>query len=157
LMTVEEIARAAARELDTEVPVQAVMRLADELDRGLFLESPRYREARAKVEAEFATAELRAASHAGGAYAGEASAVPRYLDEKCLGAARGGARARARASRGRIVGLIAPHIDPWRGAVGYGHAYGALESHLAAEADTFILFGTSHAPMARPFALCNKA
>ena len=56
-----------------------------------------------------------------------------------------------------MVALVAPHIDPWRGAVGYGHAYGALASALSADADTFVLFGTSHAPMAAPFALCRKA
>ncbi len=53
--------------------------------------------------------------------------------------------------------LVAPHIDPWRGAVGYGHAYGALAAALPPEADTFVLFGTSHAPMREPFALCRKA
>jgi AmmeMemoRadiSam system protein B len=54
------------------------------------------------------------------------------------------------------VALVAPHIDPWRGAVGYGHAYGALAASLPADADTFVLLGTSHAPMREPFALCRK-
>ena len=56
-----------------------------------------------------------------------------------------------------MVALVAPHIDPWRGAVGYGHAYGALRAALSQEADTFVVFGTSHAPMREPFALCRKA
>jgi AmmeMemoRadiSam system protein B len=56
-----------------------------------------------------------------------------------------------------MVALVAPHIDPWRGAVGYGHAYGALAAALPENADTFVLFGTSHAPMRAPFALCRKA
>ena len=56
-----------------------------------------------------------------------------------------------------MLGLVAPHIDPWRGAVGYGHAYRALEAALPADAETFILFGTSHAPMRQPFALCRKS
>jgi AmmeMemoRadiSam system protein B len=55
-----------------------------------------------------------------------------------------------------MVALVAPHIDPWRGALGYGHAYGALAASLPPEADTFVLFGTSHAPMRQPFALCRK-
>ena len=55
------------------------------------------------------------------------------------------------------MGLVSPHIDPWRGAVGYGHAYGAMKRALVAqEVDTFILLGTSHAPMRQPFALCRK-
>ena len=50
-------------------------------------------------------------------------------------------------------------IDPWRGAVGYGHAYGALAASLEKDedADTFVVLDTSHAPMREPFALCNKA
>jgi AmmeMemoRadiSam system protein B len=56
-----------------------------------------------------------------------------------------------------MVALIAPHIDPWRGAVGYGHAYRALASAVSPDVDTFIVFGTSHAPMREPFALCRKA
>jgi AmmeMemoRadiSam system protein B len=151
LLTLDEIARAAGRDLETEVPIVAVQRLAEELDRGLFLEGPRYREARAKVEHEFAISGVRRASHAGGAYAGEAPALAKYLEEKCLALGRGG-----KERNGRLVGLIAPHIDPWRGAAGYGHAYSTLRGALSPDADTFILFGTSHAPMAQPFALCNK-
>jgi AmmeMemoRadiSam system protein B len=56
-----------------------------------------------------------------------------------------------------MLGLVAPHIDPWRGAVGYGRAYGALEAALSPDVDTFVVFGTSHAPMREPFALCRKA
>jgi AmmeMemoRadiSam system protein B len=56
-----------------------------------------------------------------------------------------------------MVALVAPHIDPWRGATGYGHAYGALAAALPEEAETFVIFGTSHAPMKEPFALCRKA
>jgi AmmeMemoRadiSam system protein B len=58
--------------------------------------------------------------------------------------------------KGHLVGLVAPHIDPWRGARCYGAAYSALAASLPADADTFILLGTSHAPMREPFALCRK-
>jgi AmmeMemoRadiSam system protein B len=44
--------------------------------------------------------------------------------------------------------------------VGYGHAYAALEQALATPElqaiDTFVLLGTSHAAMRRPFAVCEK-
>jgi hypothetical protein len=150
--TCEQIAREASRELGTEVPVEVVVRLAGELERGLFLEGTTYREARVRVEREFADAPIRPASHAGGAYYGEPQKLERYIDQSCL------AKASAASARaGRMVALVAPHIDPWRGAVGYGHAYGALAAALPAEADTFVLFGTSHAPMREPFALCRKA
>jgi AmmeMemoRadiSam system protein B len=149
--TVAQIAREASSELGFEMPVEMVQELVDELDRALFLEGPTYRAARARIEGEFVAARVRKASHAGGAYAKDPAELSRYLETKCLANANGGG------APGRIVALVAPHIDPWRGAVGYGHAYGALGRSLAPEVDTFVLFGTSHAPMREPFALCDKA
>jgi AmmeMemoRadiSam system protein B len=154
-LTCAEIAAEATRDVGEPVPVELVVKLANELDRALFLEGKRFDDGVATITRDFASASVRAASHAGGAYHGDAHQLRAYLDGKCLGAAP--ARARATAE-GALVALVAPHIDPWRGAVGYGHAYGALQRALAdQEVDTFILLGTSHAPMRRPFALCRKA
>jgi MEMO1 family protein len=153
--TCEDIAREASAEVGAQVPVEVVVHVAEELEKGLFLEGPAFREARARVEREFAQAAVRPASHAGGAYHGDRGKLARYIDDSCLGKANG-TTARA-AGEGSMVALVAPHIDPWRGAVGYGHAYGALRSALPESADTFVLLGTSHAPMREPFALCRKA
>jgi MEMO1 family protein len=159
-LSCEQIAEEASSEGLGPVPVEVVLRLADELERGLFLEGPAFRAARARVEGEFAAATTRVASHAGGAYYADRAALERYIDGSCLAKATGGDGARAkgaaRSNGGSLLALVAPHIDPWRGAVGYGHAYGALARRVPAAADTFIVFGTSHAPMARPFALCRK-
>ncbi len=149
-----QIARDAARELGAEVPVELVEQLASQLDQGLFLEGETFERARDDARAEFASLAARPASHAGGAYPGERAELAEYIDRSCVGAA--GPKKKA---AGRIRALVAPHIDPWRGAVGYGHAYGALAQSLAndREADTFVLLGTSHAPMREPFALCRRA
>jgi AmmeMemoRadiSam system protein B len=171
--TCEAIAHEVSAEIGAEVPVEIVVRLAEELERGLFLEGAAFREARTRVEQEFAEARVRPATHAGGAYHGDPLALERYIEEACLAKAtaarganggNGGARGKSNGGRTgtghageRMVALVAPHIDPWRGAVGYGHAYGALAAAVPAEADTFVLFGTSHAPMREPFALCRKA
>jgi MEMO1 family protein len=154
--TCEQIARDASQEIGAEVPVELVVKLASELDEGLFLEGPRFREALSKVQRDFASAPVRAASHAGGAYLGEPGELRTYIDERCLDAAKGGGT-NGKTSPGTLVGLVAPHIDPWRGKVGYGHAYGAMKRALSTQrVDTFILLGTSHAPMQQPFALCRK-
>jgi hypothetical protein len=153
--TCEDIAREASAELGADVPVSIVVDLAGQLEEGLFLEGPAFRRARAEVERAFAEAAVRAATHAGGAYHGDSTKLRAYIDHACLAQANGTPASAARA--GAMVGLVAPHIDPWRGAVGYGHAYGALAAALPEEADTFVLFGTSHAPMREPFALCRKA
>jgi MEMO1 family protein len=158
--TCEQIAREASAELGEEVTAELVSRIADELEQGLFLHGPTFRRARADVERHFADAEVRAATHAGGAYHADPGALREYLEKSCLDRAKPTDTASARAAtRGAkpLTGLIAPHIDPWRGAVGYGHAYAALAARLPPAADTFVLLGTSHAPMKEPFALCKKA
>lgn len=149
--TCAEIARAASAELGREVPVDAVVALAEALDRGLFLEGDTFERALSALREDFARALVRPASHAGGAYHDDPDALRRYIAEACL------AKAPATPAPGPLRALVAPHIDPWRGAVGYGHAYRALAAALPAEADTFVLLGTSHAPMRSPFSLCRKA
>jgi hypothetical protein len=148
--TCAQIAKDASRELGEEVPVDVVVRLADELDRGLFLEGASFEAAKKRVEEEFARAEVREASHAGGAYHGDPTKLRSYLGSQCL------AKGRPNGEK-RIVGLVAPHIDPWRGAECYGHAYATLRAALPEDVDTFLVLGTSHAFMRRPFALCRKA
>ena len=152
--TCEDIAREASAEVGARVSVEVVVRLASELEQGLFLEGSAFREARARVEREFADALVRPASHAGGAYHKDRAKLGRYIDESCLAKANG--TTGRPEGEGTMVGLVAPHIDPWRGAVGYGHAYAALRATLPESADTFVLLGTSHAPMREPFALCRK-
>lgn len=150
--TCEQIAREASREIGSAVSVDLVVKLARELEESFFVDGEPYRRERTRIEREFADADVRPASHAGGAYHGDRGELAKYLDESCLAAAtsNGG-------PGGTLVGLVAPHIDPWRGARSYGEAYTALRSALPEDAETFVLFGTSHAPMREPFALCRKA
>ena len=171
-MTCAEIAASASSEIGEDVPVGAVVQLATELENALFVDGPPYRAERARIERDFASADVREASHAGGAYHGDPIELTEYIEVECLGARPGKRRANgngAESSDGgrdangngksarRLVGLVAPHIDPWRGARCYGAAYNALSEALPDDAETYILFGTSHAPMREPFALCRKA
>jgi len=149
--TCEEIAKLASLEVGEPVPVELVVRLATELEESLFVDGAPYRRERARIEREFADADVRPASHAGGAYHGDAKKLADYIQTECFGQTNG------HDGGGRLLGLVAPHIDPWRGARCYGEAYGVLGQALPKDADTFILFGTSHAPMREPFALCRKA
>jgi AmmeMemoRadiSam system protein B len=150
-LTVIEIAALVSKEAGTEVPPSVVQKLADDLDQALFLDSPRYQTQRKSVEEEFSRSSVRAASHAGGAYHADPTKLRTYLEKDCL------AGAGPKEKNGAVRGLIAPHIDPWRGKLGYGHAYGLLRAGLSRQVDTFVLLGTSHAPMKEPFALCRKS
>ena len=152
--TCEEIAQQVARETGAAVPVELVVKVASELEDALFAEGAPYKRARARVEQVFADAGVRAASHAGGAYPDDPEKLAEYIRRDCFG--RAGSHAGPNGSS-RLVGLVAPHIDPWRGARGYGEAYGVLAKRLPPEVTTFVVLGTSHAPMRQPFALCRKA
>ncbi len=155
--TCEAIARLASAEGGETVSVELVVQLANELEEALFVEGAPYRRERARIEREFASADVRPASHAGGAYHSEPGKLAKYIKEECFGRASPEHAEAPGGEGGRLLGLIAPHIDPWRGARCYGEAYGVLAKALPPDADTFVLFGTSHAPMREPFALCRKA
>lgn len=146
-----QIAAEVARATGQRVTAALVEQLAAELDAASMLETPRFEARRRAVIRAFAEAEVRPATHAGGAYHADPEALTRYIEDECLG------RASARPVAGRVIGLCAPHMDLWRAAAGYGHAYRALAAGLDEAVDTFILLGTSHAPMGRPFAACAKA
>jgi hypothetical protein len=146
----QAVAERASRASGKRVDAALVERLVRELDEAFMLETPRFQAKRREVMAAFAAAEERPAHHAGGAYHRDAAELARFIERECFD------KAPQRQAKGRMVGLCAPHMDLWRAAVGYGHAYRALADALPAEADTFFLLGTSHAPMRRPFAVCEK-
>ncbi len=152
-LTCAQIARAASADLRQKVPTALVVQVAEALEQGLFLDGPAFRSALARVRKQFHDATIRDASHAGAAYPSDAAELVSYLNEQCLAHALVPASPKPPRT---LTALVAPHIDPRRGAVGYGRAYAALRDRLAEEADTFIVFGTSHAPMQEPFALCRK-
>ncbi len=110
------------------------------LDNAYFLDSPRFRERVREVRDEFARAPERAASHAGLCYASEPAALCREI-EGYFAPPEGPGIGNGR-KQGRIAGLIAPHIDPRRGAAAYAHAYGELRMHEPPE--LVIILGTSH-------------
>ena len=151
-LSCDEIARAVSKELGDQVPVALVVQLATELEDALFAFGAPYEQARARIEKEFADDDIRRATHAGGAYYGDPKKLAAYIDRECLGAA-----SKVDGDTGRLRALVAPHIDPWRGARCYGEAYGLLSRHLPKDVETFVLLGTSHAPMDQPFALCRKS
>ena len=154
--TARDIARELAPPGEVDTLAAQIEQVVQELDQALFLDNARYRTERARLEGEFARSATRPASHAGSAYHAEASELKKFLEIECFGAEPNGVESPRRGLPGELVGLIAPHIDPWRGKVNYGHAYRMLRD-APPPPDTFVLLGTSHAPMREPFALCRKS
>lgn len=127
-----------------------VRKLIADLDASYFLDSPRYLDRRRDVVVAFKMRSERPAHHAGSAYHADAKSLRRFIEQECLGKAASMPHPR------RLVGLCAPHMDLWRAAVGYGHAYAALSEAFPNEVETIFVFGTSHMPMRQPFAICDK-
>jgi MEMO1 family protein len=148
--TIAQIAADASRAAGRRISEGLVTQLAGELDAAWMLDTPRFWERRREVVGSFAAAAVRPAAHAGGAYHADPARLSRYIEHECI------AKAPPQAYAGAMVGLCAPHMDLWRAAAGYGHAYRALRAALHPGTDTFILLGTSHAAMRRPFAVCDK-
>lgn len=60
-------------------------------------------------------------------------------------------------SPGRLVGLVAPHIDIARGEKAYSRAYGVAQTDLErGPADLYVVFGTSHLPLFGLFSVLDK-
>ena len=145
-----------------------VNELVDKLDDCLLLESGRFEEAREKALEEYRAAASRPAAHAGHAYERERGALLGQLDglfgagggvsgmdeARAPASKAGGLRPDDGAAPGRLIALIAPHIDPRRGGECYAASYGELARRSTAK--TFVVLGISHVQTERRFALTAK-
>ena len=120
--------------------------LFDSLDEAGFLENERYREMKARREAEFAQQPRREAMFAGAAYPASGSTLRSVLATQL--AAPGG--------DGAGFAIAAPHASPdgaWRT---YRAAYQVLPPAEEAGARTFVILGTSHYGAPERFGLTRK-
>ncbi len=120
--------------------------LFDSLNDAGFLENDRYRELKAKREAEFAEEPTREAIFAGSAYPSD----PVRLRDLLAG------RVGKPEGTGKTVAIAAPHASPDGGWATYRAAYRALPSFEDAQDRTFIVLGTSHYGAPDRFGLTRK-
>ncbi|MBL9086029.1 MAG: AmmeMemoRadiSam system protein B [Planctomycetia bacterium] len=140
------IADALASATGARVPRGDVEALLDELATALVLEGPAVEAARAAALAAYRAAPARAPACAGASYPDEPAACRRFLDDALEAAGDLDLPDRVRA-------VLAPHID----LRGGGPCHGAAARALArCAADTFVVLGTAHAPLRRPFALTTR-
>lgn len=125
----------------------------DQLDGAGLLDSPRYQARREQVVMQFRTRPTRAAVHAGGAYPGQPRTLRDFLDD-CYTKPGGPGVRPGPVSRPSRRALIAPHIDLHRGGHSYAWGYRALAE--SEPANLYVLLGTSHQPMRRPFAATTR-
>jgi AmmeMemoRadiSam system protein B len=105
------------------------------LDRGLFLDTPRFHAAQKTIIDNFKNLKVRPPALAGRSY----SLHPEMLGQEIDGYLALEAEAQL-SSHKNMVGLISPHIDYRRGKLAYAKAWRQLnEDH-----DLYIVIGTSH-------------
>jgi len=135
-----------ARRFGSILPSEKIEELIAQLDSHHLLENENYRGWRKGIIEEFRRLPVREARHAGSAYPGEAEEARRMVDDIIEAADIDW--------KGPTVAIVAPHIDIKRGSACFGAAYKTLKAD--ASPSTFVLLGTSHAPMEQPFCLTKK-
>ena len=137
-----DLQAAFTRQFGEILPSEQLAGLIDGLDRGYFLDSPRFAERIREINDEYMDAAARPPFLAGLAYDKDPG---RLRAEVASYFARSGAPGAIPAPRNDgpgLRGLISPHIDPNRGGAAYAHAYGELLTRERPE--LVVILGTSH-------------
>jgi MEMO1 family protein len=149
-----DIQEAHARRFGSLLFRGQLLELIHSLDEHLLLDSPRFARHREAVEAEFRRSLERPAQLAGRAYPSDPLELQAQMDG-FFSASDGPGTVLASPDAARLTGLIAPHIDFQRGGPCYAWSY--REAGPALDADRWVILGTVHAPIVRPFTLTRKS
>lgn len=136
-----DIQAAFAKRFGDILPLEKLNELIEALDRGYFLDSPAFREREQRVREEFLAAPDRPAALAGLCYEKDPTKLRLEL-AAFFDPPEGPGRVPMKRKSASLAGLIAPHIDPRRGAAAYAHAYHELMAHEPPE--LVVILGTSH-------------
>ncbi len=117
------------------------------LDDSFLLESAKFKKAMDRVVEEFVSKKVRPSSHSGRAYPSDPSELKRKLDEILT------LQPELPKPEGKLLALVAPHIDLSVGAGVYSRAYRILRERSP---KTVIILGTGHQMAQDLFALSVK-
>jgi len=117
------------------MPMEQMRQMVQDLDEAYLLESEGFFQAREGVMREFVAGGSRPAVMAGQAYPADAETLRTWLEATIM------AEAQPVAEDGRLVGLVAPHIDPGIGAAVYAKAYAGVQH---ATPERIVVLGVGH-------------
>ncbi|HEY2525003.1 MAG TPA: AmmeMemoRadiSam system protein B [Candidatus Binataceae bacterium] len=143
-----DLQAAFSRRFGEIIPSEKIRELIVALDRAGFLDSPAFAERMRALREEFGQSPARAPAFAGLCYETEASRLCAEIEsffERPHAPGRDALAAAPPSSTGQaasLAGLIAPHIDPRRGAAAYAWAYNELRRSERPE--LIVILGTSH-------------
>ncbi len=150
--SIEDIQATCEEKSGERVPEEELKHLIEQLDDALFLDSKKFKEHKDKIVEDFNSSAIRPSSQAGLSYPLEANELNGWFEKFFKEADH---KEPYKKSPGKLRGLISPHIDFTRGSHLYAKAYRELDE--TCEADTYIIFGTSHyAQVDNPFILTRK-
>jgi AmmeMemoRadiSam system protein B len=148
--TVREAQVAYVRRFGTLITTDSINDLLARLDDALLLDTVRFQEFRANLEADFRERPVRAAAHAGRSYDQGAAAFVQTWEPRLAAADRPGDFA---LDEDRPA-LIAPHYDMNGAAECYAAAYSLLST--APRPDVGVILGVAHTGGQVPFAMTRK-
>jgi hypothetical protein len=165
-VALEDLVDLLTRETGDTRAGDSIRTLVEELDRRLFLESPRYEAALAKAREEWRAQPAREAALAGLSYPEDPAELDAFLaafEETARAWKRGDSSApgltkpapAASAPDGALRALAAPHIDLRRGGPVTARAF--LEFSEDSVPDVVFIFGTGHLMVEEPFAVTGKS
>ena len=150
--SIEDIQTKCEEKFGEKIPSDELEQLINHLDDALFLESDKFRDHQNQIIEDFNSSEVRASSHAGLSYPDEVDELNKWFEKFFKEAHE---KEPYKIPTGKLRGIISPHIDFTRGGHLYAKAYRELDENC--EADTYIIFGTSHyAEVENPFILTRK-
>ena len=151
--SIEDIQQKCEEKFGERIPDEELDHLINQLDEALFLDSNRFHDHKKKIVEDFHSSDIRPSSHAGHSYPLEADELKEWFEKYFTEAAEKEPHTK---SEKKLKGLISPHIDFTRGGHLYAQAYRELDEKC--EADTYIIFGTSHyAEVDNPFIFTRKS
>jgi AmmeMemoRadiSam system protein B len=125
---------AIEKETGTTIDPQPLLQIVQALDGCFFLENDHFTERREEMDSVYLAQETRTAAYAGQSYPADREELADFFHE--LFEADG-----FEPEDGRLLGVLAPHIDLKIGPQVYVPAFKQLQS---AEFDTVVILGTSH-------------
>ena len=150
--TVEEIIDTIKTNYGMQIDMAEFVELIEQLDGAYLLDNENYRLNAKKIEDAFNNSEIREPHLSNLSYPGNREQLETMLDNFYKEAEGDGKKA----GKGELKGIISPHIDFNRGGLSYARAYRELIKQ--ADADTYIIFGTTHyASNNNPFIFTKKS
>ncbi|BCA54035.1 MEMO1 family protein [Nitrospira sp. KM1] len=130
-----------------------VERLVADLDAKLFLEGPRFEDAKQQAASAYRDAPSRPAAFAGKSYETDGVKLRKQIDG--FFTSKEGPDFKPSENKGKpIKGLVAPTFDLKQAGPIYAWAYKELQD--AQQPDTYVVFGTAHAGLEHLYAVTDK-